>query len=386
MRVWSQWKHLNVGKYVHNIRAIDSDEKPLLRYRISPENSEARNEEGTIVKSSEYDYVHMFDLDPKEGHLRVVKLIDRERVETIRLGLVVEDLAAIKKKQVTTAMLTIIIEDENDNNPKFRRPFYRRSITENSKNGVTIINVVADDADKNRTIKYALEDIKYSGRSGVLSMDQGSALFSSRWSCFTGRNRGDGQELILKLGVLKEPDVLHPQRPNPRPRDILSLIYLDEETGEVVVANKIDHEVFPWLNFTVQATDSGIPPRSSFVDNFIQVLDENDNNPYFVGDVNNITVREDAPLGDPTRFTNPGTLGSSGSTPIQALMCHTVSGWVASTFEENWSGHLHEIPTGKLRNHPKRASSLSYPVITETNVRHGVTGPLIAHYAREAKP
>jgi hypothetical protein len=56
-----------------------------------------------------------------------------------------------------SAILTIIIEDENDNNPKFRRPFYRRSITENSKNGVTIINVVADDADKNRTITYSLE-------------------------------------------------------------------------------------------------------------------------------------------------------------------------------------------------------------------------------------
>lgn len=56
-----------------------------------------------------------------------------------------------------SAILTIVVEDENDNNPKFRRPFYRRSITENSKNGVTIINVVADDADKNRTITYSLE-------------------------------------------------------------------------------------------------------------------------------------------------------------------------------------------------------------------------------------
>nr|CAD7428205.1 unnamed protein product [Timema monikensis] len=193
----------DVGKYVHNIRAVDPDEKPLLRYRISPENSEARNEEGTIVKSSEYDYVHMFDLNPMEGHLRVVKLIDRERVETIRLGLVVEDLAAVKKKQVTTAMLTIIIEDENDNNPKFRRPFYRRSITENSKNGVTIINVVADDADKNRTIKYALEDIKYSGRYGVLSMGQGLALFSSRLPYRRGPSRHtvpDGPQLVLSRG------------------------------------------------------------------------------------------------------------------------------------------------------------------------------------------
>ncbi|PSN51541.1 Cadherin-23 [Blattella germanica] len=137
------------------------------------------------------------------------------------------------------AILTVIVEDENDNNPKFRRSFYRRSITENSKNGVTIINVVADDADKNRTITYSLE---------------GS-------------------------------------------RAATDLVHLDIETGEIVVANKIDHEQFPWLNFTVRATDSGIPSRSSFVEVFIQVQDENDNNPYFVSDINNITVREDAPLG-----------------------------------------------------------------------------------------
>jgi hypothetical protein len=41
-----------------------------------------------------------------------------------------------------------------------------------------------------------------------------------------------------------------------------------------------------------------VPPRSSLADIFIQVLDENDNNPYFVGDVSNITVREDAPVGE----------------------------------------------------------------------------------------
>ncbi|GFG38793.1 hypothetical protein Cfor_02805 [Coptotermes formosanus] len=232
-------ENTQVGQFVHHVIAMDPDDKPVLRYHIDADNSEARSEEGTIIRSSEYDYVSLFDLDPLDGQLRVVKLLDRERVETIRLGIRVEDLAASKEKQTSSAILTIIIEDENDNNPKFRRPFYRRSITENSKNGVTIVNVVADDADKNRTITYSLEG----------------------------------------------------------PRAATELVHLDSETGEIVVANKIDHEQFPFLNFTVRATDSGVPPRSSLADIFIQVLDENDNNPYFVGDVSNITVREDAPIG-----------------------------------------------------------------------------------------
>jgi cadherin 23 len=104
---------------------------------------------------------------------------------------------------VCSATLNIVIEDENDNNPKFRRPFYRRYVTENSKNGVHIASIVADDADKNRTITYTMEN----------------------------------------------------------PRELTQMINLDPETGEMAVANKIDRELNSWLNITVRATDSGIPPR-----------------------------------------------------------------------------------------------------------------------------
>lgn len=68
-------------------------------------------------------------------------------------------MAAISSgpKQTASATLTVLVGDENDNNPKFRKPFYKSSITENSKNGAVIDTVVADDADKNRTMSYFLE-------------------------------------------------------------------------------------------------------------------------------------------------------------------------------------------------------------------------------------
>ncbi|XP_046612201.1 cadherin-23 isoform X1 [Neodiprion virginianus] len=232
-------ENTQVGAYVHRIVANDPDIAPVLRYRVDPNSSEARNEEGTLIRVQEYDYLAAFELNALDGLLRVVRILDRERVELIRLGLVVEDLASIKGPQTASGTLTIVIEDENDNNPKFRRPFYRRSVTENSKNGVGIANIVADDADKNRSISYSLEG----------------------------------------------------------PKEIIELVHLDAETGEVVVANKIDRELYSWLNLTVKATDSGIPPRSSLAEVYVQVLDENDNNPYFVSEVNNLTVREDAAVG-----------------------------------------------------------------------------------------
>jgi hypothetical protein len=91
-----------VGQIVHHVIAMDPDDKPVLRYHIDAENSEARSEEGTIIKSSEYDYMSLFDLNPLDGQLRVVKLLDRERVETVRLGIRVEDLAASKEKQISS--------------------------------------------------------------------------------------------------------------------------------------------------------------------------------------------------------------------------------------------------------------------------------------------
>lgn len=66
-----------------------------------------------------------------------------------------------------------------------------------------IASIVADDADKNRTISYTLESSP----------------------------------------------------------ELIELVNLDRETGELEVANKIDREVYGWLNLTVRATDSGVPAR-----------------------------------------------------------------------------------------------------------------------------
>ncbi|XP_071547485.1 cadherin-23 isoform X3 [Panulirus ornatus] len=229
----------DIGFYVHQVEAVDLDARPRLRYSLDADNSEARNEEGAIVKPSEYDYVGAFEISQVEGVIRTVRQLDREQVEVIRLGLICEDIEAATGKQTATATFTVIVEDTNDNDPQFRKSFYRRSVAENAKKGTTIVTVVADDVDRNRTITYSLQG----------------------------------------------------------PSEILSLVNLDRETGEIVVADRVDREVFSWLNFTVRAIDSGVPPRSSLVDVVVQVIDENDNNPVFVNPPSNLTIREDAPPG-----------------------------------------------------------------------------------------
>lgn len=63
------------------------------------------------------------------------------------------------------------------------------------------------------------------------------------------------------------------------------------------MADRIDREVYSWLNFTVIATDVGAPPRSGYVEVFIQVLDENDNNPVFVSHERDVVVAENSKPG-----------------------------------------------------------------------------------------
>lgn len=228
-----------VGTYVYRLEANDLDNDSTLRYFFDSEASEARNENGVIIKQSEYDYMQAFDLNANDGLIRVVKILDRERIESIKIGVIVEDIAAISGKQTAMAYLNVIILDENDNNPKFEKPFYRRTIMENSQIGTNILNVIATDADKNKSVTYEL----------------------------------DG------------------------PEEILNFLHLDAVSGEILVQDKIDHEVFEWLNFTVRALDSGFPQRSSLAEVHVQILDENDNQPYFITEFQNLSIYENQPVG-----------------------------------------------------------------------------------------
>lgn len=232
-------ENTQVGHIVTRLVAIDLDSDARLRYSLDLSGLEGRTEEGRLVRDSEIELSTAFDLDHTDGTLRVAKVIDREKVEIIKLHVQVQDMAAQSGLQIATGILTVIIEDENDNNPVFRKPFYRCSVTENSKNGVTIANIIADDADKNRTITYSLQ-------------------------------AGKG---------------------------ISDLIKLEPSTGELVVGSRIDREQVGWINITVKATDSGIPTRSTFTEVFIQIIDENDNNPIFASDIANISVWENATIG-----------------------------------------------------------------------------------------
>lgn len=60
-----------VGTVIHQVIAHDLDTNPALRYFLDPSVSEARSEEGVLIKLTEYDYVNAFHLSPIDGVLKV---------------------------------------------------------------------------------------------------------------------------------------------------------------------------------------------------------------------------------------------------------------------------------------------------------------------------
>lgn len=98
-----------------------------------------------------------------------------------------------KITEIFTAIIKIKVDDVNDNSPRFTEAFYKFSIPENSKNGLLIGTVKAGDLDVNRTMFYLLD----------------------------------------------------------KRQPYSSLVHLDEASGEILVASKLDREANEWINLTV---------------------------------------------------------------------------------------------------------------------------------------
>lgn len=60
-----------VGTYAYRLIAYDLDRNPVLRFFMDGNNSEARSEDGLLVKPSEHDYLAAFSLNSSDGLIRV---------------------------------------------------------------------------------------------------------------------------------------------------------------------------------------------------------------------------------------------------------------------------------------------------------------------------
>ena len=125
------------------IKAIDNDQ-------AGTPNSAIRY---SIVGGS---FPENFSIDPRSGDVKVKRPLDFEKIkqsngETKNFTLIIRASDLGSPSLYTDSPLLIIVHDRNDNAPKFQRPFYSKSIPEDTRDGSMVLQVQAFDADQSPT-------------------------------------------------------------------------------------------------------------------------------------------------------------------------------------------------------------------------------------------
>lgn len=124
------------------------------------------------ISSGDRDSV--FGIDIENGHLTVIGQLDREKCDEYFLNITVYDLG--KPQKSASKMLPIIVNDVNDNAPKFDNSLLAISVSENAANGSFVFKANATDADlgENARVTYLLvtetDDFKLHPVSGKLTI------------------------------------------------------------------------------------------------------------------------------------------------------------------------------------------------------------------------
>ena len=107
------------GQIILKVNASDPDSSAVLRYSLDYTKSDARSEDGRLVLTSPngknsklrgVDLAKLFVLDEITGVLSVGSVgLDREIMETIRLSVVVKDIASETGEQKVSTMIQVTI-------------------------------------------------------------------------------------------------------------------------------------------------------------------------------------------------------------------------------------------------------------------------------------
>ncbi|XP_078145977.1 protocadherin-23 [Centroberyx gerrardi] len=112
----------------------------------------------SILKSSRDSRDSLVSVDPKSGLVTTAAELDREREAELWFLVVAVDGG--EPALSSTATVTVVVEDVNDNEPVFQQQLYNVSIPEHSEIGSCFLQVVATDADSPDfgALRYSLSD------------------------------------------------------------------------------------------------------------------------------------------------------------------------------------------------------------------------------------
>nr|XP_004544839.2 cadherin EGF LAG seven-pass G-type receptor 2 isoform X3 [Maylandia zebra] len=185
------------------------------------------------------DSIPQFDIDPDTGAVTTQMELDYEDQVSYTLAITARDNGIPQKSDTT--YLEILVNDVNDNSPRFLRDHYVGAIMEDVPVFTSVVQVSATDRD--------------SGLNGRV------------FYTFQGGEDGDGDFII------------------------------ESTSGIVRTLRRLDRENVPIYTLQAFAVDKGIPALKTPVNIQVTILDVNDNPPVFEKDEFDIMVEENSPIG-----------------------------------------------------------------------------------------
>uniref|UniRef100_A0A8C0FI92 Cadherin domain-containing protein n=1 Tax=Bubo bubo TaxID=30461 RepID=A0A8C0FI92_BUBBB len=180
-----------------------------------------------------------FAINNSTGWIVVASELDREAVDFYSFGVEAQDQGS--PPMASSASVSILVSDVNDNAPQFLRDSYQGSVYEDVPAFTSVLQVSATDRD--------------SGLNGRV------------FYTFQGGDDGDGDFII------------------------------ESTSGIVRTLRRLDRENVPLYSLRAFAVDKGVPAKRTPVEIQVTVLDVNDNPPVFERDEFDIFVEENSPIG-----------------------------------------------------------------------------------------
>ncbi|KAA0702516.1 Protocadherin-16 Protein dachsous -like protein 1 [Triplophysa tibetana] len=270
-----------------------------------------------------------YSINPVTGVITTTKPLDREARGVYAVTVYVRDGGSPPNFAKTTVRVTVL--DENDNRPLFGRVYYSLEVPENQE-PVTFFTIVAKDQDSGdrSDLHYKITDGDHFGqfhldrKSGVLStsrpldreftsiytltieaQDQGtpsltstvtldinvldlndnSPVFpSNSYSVEISEDAPEGS-LVLKVSASDPDEGSNSQLVYFLSQESRGMFTVDQNTGRIRTATTLDREKVSSYSFKVYAMDSSATnPHNTSAQLTVNVLDVNDNAPFFKTD------------------------------------------------------------------------------------------------------
>ncbi|XP_071495031.1 protocadherin Fat 1-like [Diadema antillarum] len=327
-------ENTTAGEVVYQVMATDEDTGIFGEVMYSIMSAEARR---------------MFDIDSQKGEIRSRTLLDLESVSERMLRVPVMAVDGGGKTAYTTVQ--VILNDRNDNPPRFEMKEYRAFISADAELNTAVVVVAATDGDSgsNSLLTYSFSNGTDATTSDLFQIDAKTGTISTKESLqgeegstfrfFVMAEDGGNPSLswvtAAEIYVMSSDDEqpVFDDEWNPPTIDVAedvpvgtflasfnahsnasvtySLVpgndehtneptrFSIDEQGNLTLVSSLDFESVAWYKLIVKATTTTEPPIAAYSTVLVTVTDVNDNVPIFEDASYNVKVPENTPVDEP---------------------------------------------------------------------------------------